>query len=198
MAAAPSSSPSVESPPTPRLDSKGRYHDRGRYSAGVIGVYIFFAIVVAVGLRGDFGTSSAWVPGLLIALLFFFLARYLSTRYSIDDTYLRAWRILGGRKVRLETIYRIEYASLRDLSPTGFIGSWGWHGRMWSPIVGRFDVLHTEPAGLLMAAPPYPLFISPRDVPTFARELSRRVRSNGGTLAIDVGAPGKATAPAAS
>jgi hypothetical protein len=146
-------------------------------------------VIVLIALRPDFGTSSEWIPLVIVALLLFFLARYLTTRYRVDDTYVRAWRLLGGQKVALDRIRRIEYASLRDLSPTGFLGSWGWRGRMWSPIIGTFDVIQTESAGLLVSGGIYPLFISPRDPAAFARELSRRVRSYSGRLAVDVGDP---------
>ena len=173
----------------PSLDSAGRYHDRGRFSALVLGVYGFLAIVIVVALRDEFGTSSAWVPIALLVAIAFLVVRYLSTGYRIDDEYLRARRILGGQKLRLDQVRRIEYAALRDLSPTGFFGSWGWRGRMWSPVLGRFDAVYTEPAGLLVTAGDIPLFISPRDLPGFARELSRRVRSYTGRLTVDVGDP---------
>lgn len=126
-----------------------------------------------------------WFLGLLVLV---FLARYLSTYYVIDAEYLSARRILGGQRVRLKNIRRIEYASLRDLSATGFWGSWGWRGRMWSPRIGRFDSIYTETKGLLVTAGDIPLFISPRNSDEFAQELSRRVRSLGGRLMSDDGA----------
>jgi hypothetical protein len=119
----------------------------------------------------------------------FFLVRYLSTSYSIDDVYLRAWRIAGGRRIHLADVRKIEVIRLRDLSPTGFFGSWGWRGRMWSPLIGHFDAIYSDPTGLLLTADGVPLFISPRHAGEFARELSRRVRSYTGPLAVDAGAP---------
>jgi len=134
------------------------------------------------------------VPYALIALLVLFLGRYFSTHYSIDDSFLRASRFLGGRRIPLEEVRRIEYSALRDLAPSGLmaaLGPWGWRGRMWSPVIGPFDSVFTDPAnGLLVSGPGHPLFLSPRDPAGFARELSRRVRSYTGPLEADVGHPG--------
>lgn len=143
-------------------------------------------------------TSYLWVPYLLLALTAVLLARYLSTYYVLDDTYLRARRLFGGRTIRLEEVRRIEYASLRDLVPIsgGFgLGAWGWRGRMYSPSIGDFDSVFTDAArGLLVTAGAYPLYLSPRDPVAFARELSRRVRSYTGPLARDVGDPNQGPA----
>jgi Bacterial PH domain len=145
---------------------------------------------VLVILPADSASTYWWLPDALVVFLLAALARYLSTSYRIDDRDLRAWRILGGRRVRLEEVRAIEFASLRDLSPVGFFGAWGWRGRMWSPIIGRFDSVHTDPAlGLLITAGDASLFISPQDPAGFARELSRRVRSYTGRLSVDVGDP---------
>lgn len=132
-----------------------------------------------------------WAPWFLAALIVVMLARYLSTTYRIDDVELRARRLMGGRRIRLADVRQIEYTSLRDLSPGGtFVGGWGWRGRMWSPRIGRFDTVHTDAAfGLLVTAEDVPLYLSPRDPEAFARELSRRVRSYTGRLAVDVGDP---------
>jgi hypothetical protein len=115
----------------------------------------------------------------------------------MDDLQLRAWRLLGGVRLRLDQVRRIEYVSLRDLSPTGgILGSWGWRGRMWSPVIGRFNSIHTDAAnGLLITSSEDSLYISPRDQVGFARELSRRVRSYTGRLAVDVGDPGASAGP---
>ena len=135
--------------------------------------------------------SETWAPWALGILLVFFLARYLSTYYLLDDTFLHARRLAGGRRVTLSKIHRIEYASLRELSPTGFFGSWGWRGRMWSPSIGKFDSVYTDAArGVLITDETEPLFDSPKDPEAFARELSRRVRSYHHDLEVDVGAPG--------
>ncbi len=135
--------------------------------------------------------SEWWAPWALSLLLAFFLARYLSTSYLLDDAFLRAWRIAGGQRMPLNEIHRIEYASLRELSPTGFFGSWGWRGRMWSPSVGKFDSIYTDASrGVLVTGADVPMFVSPRDPVEFARELSRRVRSYHHDLEVDVGAPG--------
>ena len=148
-----------------------------------------FLILVA-GLLLPHSGLALWVLGLILFLFVFFLARYLSTTYSLDDTHLRAWRLAGSRRVRLDTVRRIEYGSMRELSPTGFLGSWGWRGRMWSPSVGSFDAVYTDPAkGLLVTGEGVPIYISPTDLQEFARELSRRVRSYSGRLQVDVGDP---------
>ena len=180
----------------PRLDASGRYRDRGRFSVAVVAFYAILTAIFVYALRSDFGSILGWGVIALAALLLFFLVRYLSTRYTIDDSYLTAWRILGGAKVPLDHVRRIEFSSLRDLSPVGFFGSWGWRGRMWSPLVGPFNSIHTEPSGLLVTAEPVTMFLSPRDPSAFARELSRRVRSYSGRLAVDVGDPSGSSAPA--
>lgn len=175
--------------PAPRLDARGRYRARGMYSVGVVGIYVFFLIVIVLLLKEAPLTTAAWVPYFLAFVVLLFLARYFSTTYTIDDTHLRAWRLLGGQRVALSDIRKIEYSALRDLSPTGFFGAWGWRGRMWSPQIGHFDSIHTEARGILVSGPDEPLFISPRDPVAFARELSRRVRSYSGRLSVDVGDP---------
>jgi hypothetical protein len=136
-------------------------------------------------------SGYVWVEPFLVAVLLLLLARYLSTVYTIDDATLRASRILGGRRVRLDEIRAIEFASLRDLSPVGFFGSWGWRGRMWSPRVGTFDAIYTDTSGLLVTVGGIPLFVSPKDRDAFAIELSRRVRSYTGPLDRDAGDPGQ-------
>ncbi len=159
-----------------------------------MGAYVVLLVLVVVLVVPSSVGTYGWVPYILVALTLFFLVRYLSTSYAIDDTYLRARRILGGRTIRLEEVRRIEYASLRDLVPVSAglgLGAWGWRGRMYSPTIGEFDSVYTDPAkGLVVTAGAYPLYISPRDPAGFARELSRRVRSYTGPLAKDVGDPG--------
>jgi Bacterial PH domain len=193
MSMAASASMTASPPPAPTLDSEGRYHDWGRISWAIVGTYVFLLIVIVVVLVPSGATSLTWVPYFLVALVLLFLVRYLTTRYRMDDTELRAMRVLGGRRVPLEEVRRIEYASLRDLAAlSGFagVGSWGWRGRMWSPTIGEFDSIYTDPArGLLVTAGSHPLFLSPRHLDEFARELSRRVRSYTGPLAVDVGNP---------
>jgi Bacterial PH domain len=134
-------------------------------------------------------TSEPWLIPFLAFVILLLLVRYLSTSYTIDGQYLRAWRILGGQRAPLKNVRRIEYASLRDLSATGFWGAWGWRGRMWSPRIGRFDAIYTDTAGLLVTAGDVPMFISPVDLQGFAQELSRRVRSLGGRLMSDESEP---------
>ncbi len=141
-------------------------------------------------------SSYTWASYFLIGVTVLFLVRYLSTNYAIDDTFLRARRLLGGRRIRLEEVRRIQFASLRDLVPIsgglGF-GAWGWRGRMYSPTVGDFDSCYTDAAnGILVTAGAFPLYISPKDPAGFARELSRRVRSYTGPLLEDVGDPHRA------
>ncbi|MGI0072091.1 MAG: PH domain-containing protein [Thermoplasmata archaeon] len=125
----------------------------------------------------------------LIAVTLFLLVRYFSTGYSLDDEYLYARRLIGGRRIPLRDVRKIEYLQMRDLSATGFFGSWGYRGRMWSPYIGNFDAIYTDPVGLLVSASGVPLFVSPKRPLDFARELSRRVRSYTGPLPVDVGHP---------
>jgi len=184
--------PKANVAPAPPLDHRGRYRDRGKYSVGVVAIYVVFLIVVYLLVESGTLASSSAIPWFLAAIVVFFLVRYFSTTYTIDDTHLRAWRILGGRQIDLSEVRKIEFSALRDLSPTGFFGAWGWRGRMWSPMIGHFDSIHTEAVGLLVTAGDAPLFFSPRDPVAFARELSRRVRSYSGRLAVDVGDPDQA------
>jgi len=134
-------------------------------------------------------STEPWVPDFLGLVVLLFLVRYLTTFYTIDATYVRAWRILGGQRVRLKQVSKIEHGSLRDLSATGFFGSWGWRGRMWSPRIGQFDSIQTDSAGLLISGGKVPLFISPNDPDAFAEELSRRVRSVSGSLRVGPDVP---------
>lgn len=166
---------------------------RAKLSATVLGVYVLLFLVVALVVAPRSVTPDDWLTIVLLLLTGYFLARYVSTSYTIDDRYLHAWRFLGGRRIPLEEVRKIEWASMRELAPTsGFLGlgAWGWRGRMFSPTLGPFDSIYTEPSrGLLVTAEPVPLYLSPRDREAFARELSRRVRSYTGALAVDVGAP---------
>lgn len=175
------------------MDAEGRYRAWGRISLAVVLVYLILIGLVLGVILPRRATILIWVPYFLTALLAFLLLRYLSTHYSIDDSYLRATKLLGGRRIPLEEVRRIEYASLRDLVPVGFMsgmGSWGWRGTQWSAVVGEFDSVYTDPArGLLITAGANPLYISPNHLEDFARELSRRVRSYTGDLAVDVGRP---------
>jgi hypothetical protein len=198
VSGAPGSTGPAGAPPhrTGYIDGRGRYHERGKISPWNIGAYVVLIIIILIIVRDPSG--QYWVPYALIALVVLLLARYLSTGYMIDDSYLYARRILGGRRLALEEVRQIEYSSIRDLSPVGFFGSWGWRGRMWSPRVGTFDALYTDTFGLLVSPGDYPLFISPADPAGFARELSRRVRSFTGPLEVDVGDPSKETPRAAS
>jgi len=173
------------------VDAEGRYRSHGKISYGIVGAYVFLLIVILLLYAGAVGQAYWWVPPLLVAIVAVMLARYLSTSYRIDEHELRAWRLFGGRRIRLEEVRRIEYSALRDLAPGGtFFGGWGWRGRMWSPMIGKFDALHTDPAfGILVSAGNVPIYISPQNPQNFARELSRRVRSYTGRLTVDVGDP---------
>jgi hypothetical protein len=173
---------------TGRTDRDGVYHDRGRLSYAVIGVYVFLILVAILIIPHS--SSTLWALVVIVLLFVFFLGRYLSTTYSMNDLVLKAGRIAGSRRIRLDSISKIEFGSMRELSATGFIGSWGWRGRMWSPFIGAFDAVYTDPVkGLLVTGDGVPLYISPNDLDEFARELSRRVRSYTGRLPIDVGDP---------
>lgn len=173
----------------PRVSASGVYRRHGRIAWGVVGTYIALILILAFVLPSS-GIRESWAIDVILFLFVFFLLRYLSTSYSIDDTHLRAWRIFGSRRVPLEDVQKIEYSSIHDLGPTGFFGSWGWRGRMWSSSIGPFDAIYTDPAhGILVTAQGVPLYISPSHMEEFARELSRRVRSYTGRLQVDVGDP---------
>jgi hypothetical protein len=176
-------------PAPPALDADGRYHAHGVFSPITVGVYVVVILLLYfVVLRSPLTSDPDVIYALIVATAFLLL-RYFSTGYYIDDTYLHARRILGPRRIPLEDIRKIEFMRLRDLSPTGFFGSWGYRGRMWSPYVGSFDGIYTDPTGLLVSPSGTPLFISPKDPEAFARELSRRARSYSADISVDHGRP---------
>lgn len=154
-----------------------------------VGVYVVLLLLLYFFVLPIGFDSNPLLVYVLMAGTIFLLGRYLTTSYTIDDTNLVAWRILGPRRMPLKEIRKIEFTAMRDLSPTGFFGSWGYRGRMWSPYIHEFDAVYTDPTGLLVSGGPYPLFISPTDREAFARELSRRVRSFPGGLTVDDGTP---------
>jgi hypothetical protein len=145
-----------------------------------IGVPATYVILIALMLYATFRSTVAPVPvwaGLaVVTLLLVYLVRELSVFYVIDRRYLRAMRLFGWRKVRLSSIRKVELVSLRDLSPTGFSGLWGWRSRVWSPQIGRFDAIQTYHVGMLVHGQGVPLFISPHDRDEFMRTLVGRVR----------------------
>ncbi len=154
-----------------------------------VGVYLVLLLVLYLIVVPSSFDQRPELIYLLMLVVVFFLFRYATTNYSIDDSYLHARRVLGPRTVPLSEVRKIEFMALRDLSPTGFFGSWGYRGRMWSPVIGWFEAVYTDPVGLLVTGGPHPLFISPKDRVAFARELSRRVRSYSGPLSVDDGSP---------
>ncbi len=106
-----------------------------RYSIGVIVAYAILALLLIFVVGQDSSVGFSWPLYFLLGVTGFFLVRYLSTRYVLDDSYFTAWRIFGSRRIPLEDVRAIEYASLRELAPTGGmlgIGSFGWRGRMYS------------------------------------------------------------------
>ncbi len=187
--------PVVMSTPTgaaatpPRMTARGEIVFGADLSYVTIGVYLFLLIFGIIVFPGSGLLVYPVVGWVIVALIVLLLLRYLSTAYFLGSDDLRAFRLLGGRRIPLEEIRRIELANLRDLSPVGFFGSWGYRGRMWSPVVGKFDNTQTNSNGILVYAGEYPLFITPRDREGFVRELSRRVRSYRGPLEVDHGAP---------
>lgn len=174
----------------PSLDIEGRYHAWGQISYLIVGTYLFLLVILAVVFYRT-SVLAWWGAWIIVLLLVGSLVRYVSTHYRIDELHLVASKFLGGVRVRLDQVRRIEYVALRDLAPsTGMFGAWGWRGRMWSPVIGRFNTVYTDSAqGLLVTAGGFPLYLSPRHPEAFARELSRRVRSYSGRLAVDVGDP---------
>ena len=173
---------------------------RARLSIAVIVAYAVMLLLVVIVVAPRSTSGYGWTLYFLLALTLLFLARYLSTRYWMDDRQLVAWRIFGTRRIALSEVRAIEHASLRDLATVGGafgMGSLGWRGRMYSTQIGDFDSIYTDAAdGLLVTAGAYPLYISPVDRDTFARELSRRARSYSGGLLKDVGHPSQAPRPA--
>ncbi len=172
----------------PSAESEGRYRMRGRFSVGVLGAYgVILALILLVVSSNH--AIAPWAIYLLIGITGFFLARYLTVRYVLDDAALVSWALFFRHRTPLEEVRAIEYANLRDLAPVGgWLGSWSWRGKMFSPTIGDFELVYTEAShGLLITAGAFPLYISPRDPDAFARELSRRVRSYTGPLLKDVG-----------
>lgn len=185
-------------PPDAAMPDAGRVSQRAPLSAGTVGVYLFFAGLLLLTARIASISAFPFINEILAGAFLLFLIRYASTRYWIDADRLRASRLFGSRTVPLEEVRRIEFGNLRDLTPVGLVGTWGWRGRMWSPTLGSFDAIHTVSSGLVISAGAVPLFISPRDPASFARELSRRVRSYTGPLEVDVGAPRGSTGATAT
>ncbi|MCI4349639.1 MAG: PH domain-containing protein [Thermoplasmata archaeon] len=176
---------------SPSLDRiGGRWRVHAPLSLGVIGLYGALILIVFVFGRPGGSAGSINPLWLVDGLLLVFLARYASTSYSMDADRLYARRIFGSRSIRLEDVRRIELANLRDLSPASFFGGWGWRGRMWSPMIGSFDAVHTVSTGVLVHARSVPLFVSPPDPSRFAQELSRRARSYFDGVEVGPGIPG--------
>jgi hypothetical protein len=176
-------------PPGGAPNPTGKLVNIAPRSWATIGFYLVLAGILVLVQRA-YGSGNFLFPSfplVLAVVLLFFLARYASTHYVLTPEELRARRLAGSRTVRLEEIRSIERANLRDLGPVGLIGTWGWRGRVWSPVIGSFDTCHTVSEGLLVSAGRVPLFISPRDPVAFARELSRRARSWGVDLPADPG-----------
>ena len=181
--------PSGPSPVRSSLDESGRWRSHAPLPVEVVG---FYTVVIVVLLVLGRATGPSAIPDpiwFLAAIVFVFLLRYVSTTYSMDSERLTAWRLFGSRSIPFEEIRRIELASLRELSPTGFFGGWGWRGRMWSPAVGPFDSVHTRSSGVMVHAGEIPLFVSPKDPVGFARELARRTRSYYGAVEVGPGIP---------
>jgi Ca2+/Na+ antiporter len=155
------------------------------------GVVLFYVLLILLMLyvyyRGSASIFSNLLAPAIVLILLVYLARYGSTRYRIDDRYLYAWRLFGSRRVRLSAIRRIQRTNLRELGAVGFFGTWGWRGRVWSPLVGTFDTIHTVSDGLLVTGAKVPVFISPRAPDDFQRELARRVRSVNGDVMPELG-----------
>ncbi len=179
----------MASPSTPRIDAEGRYRAHGRLSLAIVIVYLVLILLVLAVAPSSGLTHYAWAPYLLVGIMLFLLFRYLSTSYLLDSESFRAHRLVGSRRIPLGSIFRIDRATLRDLSPVGFTGSWGYRGRMWSPFVGSFDAVYTDVHGLLVYGDGVPIFISPIAPEEFLRELSRRCRSHGATPAEGIYIP---------
>jgi hypothetical protein len=178
--------------PSSNTDPEGRWSSHAPLPVEVIALYgVIIVVLVILGRPTSVSAFPSPILVLDLIVILFFL-RYASTTYSMDSERLRARRLFGSRAVLLEDVRRIEYANLRDLSATGFFGGWGWRGRMWSPVVGSFDSIHTRSSGVMVYAGDVPLFVSPRDPPAFALELSRRARSYFPAVELGPGVPGGA------
>ncbi len=176
-------------PPPPQIDAEGRYRVHGRLSLPIVGVYIVLILLVLAVAPSSALTHYTWAPYLLVGIMLFLLLRYASTSYLLDAESLRARRLVGTRRIPLGSIYRIDRATLRDLSPVGFTGSWGYRGRMWSPFIGAFDAVYSDVHGMLIYGDGVPIFISPIAPEEFLRELSRRARSHGANPAEGIYVP---------
>jgi len=169
----------AESEGAPRAtgETGGPYAMGAQVSASVVGGYALVIALIVLLVRPRIPSAEWWAVYVLLALALLPLARYLSTRYSLDETHLRAWTIFGGGQLPLKDVRAVRPASLRDFSATGgFLASWVWRGRLFSPTIGEFVPIYTDAAsGLLVSAEPYPWYISPRRPAEFARELSRRI-----------------------
>lgn len=152
-------------------------------------LYVILLLVVLLELpRIGIDLPALYVIAAVLAL---YLARELSIFYTIDEDHLNAWRLFGWRRVPLTSVRKIEEISLRDLSPTGLFGTWGWRSRLWSPVVGRFDAVYTYHKGLLVHADEVPLFVSPAHREEFEHELARRAEAVGSSVEVpDVEATG--------
>ncbi|HEV2428822.1 MAG TPA: PH domain-containing protein [Thermoplasmata archaeon] len=165
----------------------GRWHEQAPIS---VGVAVLYGVLILALLFLGRPTGRSAIPNplaLLAILLGVFFARYASTGYTMDSERLHARRLFGSRSIPYSEVHRIELASLRELSPTSLLGGWGWRGRMWSAGVGTFDSVHTVAFGVLIRPAEVPLFVSPKDPVAFARELSRRVRSDHAELELGPG-----------
>ncbi|MDE1820345.1 MAG: hypothetical protein KGJ23_06680 [Euryarchaeota archaeon] len=149
----------------------------------VVPVLYVVVLLVVVFEFPRLGAAPPFV-GFLAAVIALYLVRELSVSYSIDSDRLSAWRIFGWRRLPLSSIRRVEAVSLRDLSPIGFFGSWGWRSRRWSPSIGKFDSVYTFHRGLLVHTDQVPLFLSPKDREGFVKELSRRMDAAGCALEV--------------
>ena len=186
------SGPSVPHRPTSRINANGMWISHAPLPIEVV---VFYGIVIVILLVLGRATGPSILPSpvlLLDLVVVIFLLRYVSTTYSMDSERFYARRLFGSRAIRLEDVRRIEFASLRELSPTGFFGGWGWRGRMWSPVAGSFDSIHTRSAGVMIYAGDVPLFVSPRDPAELATELSRRATSYSGSVGARTGDPVRA------
>jgi hypothetical protein len=164
------------------------YRQTARYSIGVFVFYAFLILIMVwVYLRGSADIVSSYLVPFILLLLIVYYIRYMSTHYRIDGRSFYASRLFGSRKLALRNIRKVQRANLRELGGIGMLGTWGWRGRVWSPILGPYDTVHTTSEGLLVTGLKVPVFISPRDPEAFQRELVRRVRAESGDEPPDTG-----------
>lgn len=110
--------PSPEAEESGAPEAEGRFTMPARYSIGVIVAYAIIGLLLVLVVGRESSVGFGWPLYFLLAVTVFFLARYLSTRYVLDDTNFTAWRLFGSRRIPLEEVRAIgPRASASSLRP---------------------------------------------------------------------------------